>query len=135
MSILCPKCEKSNSCNCKTCNSDGLNKNLIIVLKDEGLYQCSFCGYKFCEGEATDFEWDRMVSRWAKVATSELCLMWIENKKRIREELNIDKYEGTINTTEKGVVKWITFEDLKQGSFSEYNTQLEEHLKLMNIIY
>ena len=47
----------------------------------------------------------------------------------------VDKYEGTINTTEKGVVKWITFEDLKQGAFSEYNTQLEEHLKLMNIIY
>ena len=92
MSILCPKCEKSNSCNCKTCNSDGLNKNLIIVLKDEELYQCSFCGYKFCPGEATDFEWERMVSRWAKVATSELCLMWIENKKRIREELNMDDY-------------------------------------------
>ena len=47
----------------------------------------------------------------------------------------VDKYEGPINTTEKGVVKWITFEDLKQGAFSEYNTQLEEHLKLMNIIY
>ena len=29
----------------------------------------------------------------------------------------------------------LTFEDLKQGAFSEYNTQLEEHLKLMNIIY
>ena len=92
MSILCPKCEKSNSCNCKTCNSDGLNKNLIIILKDEELYQCSFCGYKFCEGEATDFEWDRMISGWAKVATPELCLIWIENKKRIREELNMDDY-------------------------------------------
>jgi hypothetical protein len=92
MSLTCPKCEKSNSCNCKTCNSDGLNKNLIIILKDEELYQCSFCGYKFCEGEATDFEWDRMISGWAKVATPELCLMWIENKRRIREELNMDDY-------------------------------------------
>jgi mutator protein MutT len=46
----------------------------------------------------------------------------------------VDKYEGEINTTEKGIVKWITFEDLKQGAFSEYNTQLEEHLKFINII-
>ena len=46
----------------------------------------------------------------------------------------VDKYEGPINTTEKGIVKWITFEDLKQGAFSEYNTQLEEHLKFINIL-
>ena len=37
-------------------------------------------------------------------------------------------------TTEKGVVKWITFEDLKHGAFSEYNTMLEEHLKFINIL-
>jgi len=46
----------------------------------------------------------------------------------------VNKYEGEINTTEKGIVKWITFEDLKRGAFSEYNTQLEEHLKFINII-
>ena len=92
MSIICPKCEKSNSCNCKTCNSDGLNKNLIIILKDEELYQCSFCGYKFCEGESLDFEWDRMIKGFAKIVTPRLCLMWIEDKRRIREELNMDDH-------------------------------------------
>ncbi len=46
----------------------------------------------------------------------------------------VNKYEGEINTTEKGIVKWITFEDLKRGAFSEYNTQLEEHLKFINIL-
>ena len=92
MSLLCPKCEKSNSCNCKTCNSDGLNKNLIIILKDEELYQCSFCGYKFSEGESLDFEWDRMIKGFAKIATPRLCLMWIEDKRRIREELNMDDH-------------------------------------------
>ena len=46
----------------------------------------------------------------------------------------VTEWSGEISTTEKGVVKWITFEDLKQGAFSEYNTMLEEHLKFINLI-
>ena len=46
----------------------------------------------------------------------------------------VTEWSGEISTTEKGVVKWITFEDLKQGAFSEYNTKLEEHLKFINLI-
>jgi 8-oxo-dGTP diphosphatase len=43
-------------------------------------------------------------------------------------------YDGEVSTKEAGVVAWITFEDLKQGAFSEYNTKLEQHLKFLNII-
>jgi 8-oxo-dGTP diphosphatase len=46
----------------------------------------------------------------------------------------VTEWFGEVSTTEKGVVKWITFEDLKHGSFSEYNTMLEEHLKFINIL-
>ena len=46
----------------------------------------------------------------------------------------VTKYEGEVSTKESGVVAWITFEDLKQGAFSEYNTKLEQHLKFLNII-
>jgi 8-oxo-dGTP diphosphatase len=46
----------------------------------------------------------------------------------------VNEYEGTINTTEKGVVSWITFDDLKTGAFPEYNKMLEEHLRFINII-
>ena len=46
----------------------------------------------------------------------------------------VTNYEGEVSTKESGVVAWITFEDLKQGAFSEYNTKLEQHLKFLNII-
>jgi mutator protein MutT len=46
----------------------------------------------------------------------------------------VTDYEGVVSTKESGVVAWITFEELKQGAFSEYNTKLEQHLKFLNII-
>ena len=46
----------------------------------------------------------------------------------------ISEYSGDIYTEEAGVVKWVTFEELKHGAFSEYNTMLEEHLKFINYI-
>ena len=46
----------------------------------------------------------------------------------------VTDYSGEVSTTERGVVKWITFEDLKNGAFSEYNTILEEHLKFINLL-
>jgi 8-oxo-dGTP diphosphatase len=46
----------------------------------------------------------------------------------------ISEYSGDIYTEEVGVVKWVTFEELKHGAFSEYNTMLEEHLKFINYI-
>lgn len=38
-------------------------------------------------------------------------------------------YTGEINTTEAGHVKWTNFEELKRGTFGEYNTMLEDHLR------
>jgi 8-oxo-dGTP pyrophosphatase MutT (NUDIX family) len=43
----------------------------------------------------------------------------------------VEKYEGVISTKEEGVVKWITFDDLKKGTFGEYNANLEEHIKII----
>jgi len=47
------------------------------------------------------------------------------------------EYKGYIHKTsekETGVVKWITFDELKSGPFGKYNSALEEHLKAKGII-
>ena len=75
--MLCPKCEKINKCDCKSCNPDGMATDLVIILKDENLYQCCFCGHKFDEQDSLDFEWDRMLEDFSKRATPELCLEWL----------------------------------------------------------
>jgi mutator protein MutT len=46
----------------------------------------------------------------------------------------VEKYSGEINTQEAGQVKWITFEELKLGSFGEYNSKLEEHLNFIKCL-
>jgi len=47
----------------------------------------------------------------------------------------VGQWKGTINTSESGKVSWITFEDLKAGSFGAYNTVLEEIMKEQNLLW
>ena len=77
MALLCPKCEELNKCDCSACNPNGKATDLVIILEDEQLYQCCFCGHKFNEQDSLDFDWDRMIADFAKRATPELCLDWI----------------------------------------------------------
>lgn len=86
--MFCPKCEKINKCDCKSCNPDGNATDLVIILKDEQLYQCCFCGHKFDEQDSLDYEWDKMIQEFADKATPEMCLDWIslEHKLRIKLE-------------------------------------------------
>jgi hypothetical protein len=76
MALTCPKCEEINKCDCKTCNPDGTATDLVIILEDEQLYQCCFCGHKFNEQDSLDFDWDRMIKDFSEKATPELCLEW-----------------------------------------------------------
>lgn len=78
--MYCPKCEKLNQCDCKNCNPNGDKKDLLIILEDEGLYQCCYCGHKFHEQDSLDFEWDRMINEFAKIATPELCYEWMRGE-------------------------------------------------------
>lgn len=41
----------------------------------------------------------------------------------------IGQWKGEIDTQESGKVDWITFDELKSGSFGEYNTALEQTMK------
>lgn len=43
----------------------------------------------------------------------------------------VTKWTGQVASMEAGKVDWITFEELKQGSFPEYNTKLEEQLNYL----
>ena len=96
MALLCPKCEKVNKCDCKTCNPDGLATDLVIILEDEQLYQCCFCNHKFDEQDSLDFEWDIMIQDFAKRATPELCLDWIsfppKERKNLEESIGIGEF-------------------------------------------
>ncbi len=46
----------------------------------------------------------------------------------------VTEWSGEISTTEKGVVKWVSFDELINGSFPEYNKNLLEHLEFLKII-
>ena len=96
MALLCPKCEELNKCDCKTCNPDGKATDLVIILEDEQLYQCCFCGHKFDEQDSLDFEWDRMIEGFAEKATPELCLDWIsfppKERKNLEKSIDIGEF-------------------------------------------
>ena len=47
----------------------------------------------------------------------------------------VTEYRGEIQTEESGVVKWVTFEDLKMGAFSEYNSNLEQYITFMKKVF
>lgn len=87
MALACPKCHKINKCNCKNCNPDGTATDLVIILENEQLYQCCFCGHKFHEQDSLDYEWDEMIKDFARKATPELCLDWMELPGRERKAL------------------------------------------------
>ena len=47
MSLLCPKCEKTNKCDCKSCNPDGKATDLVIILEQEQLHEdCLYGGMR-----------------------------------------------------------------------------------------
>jgi len=96
MALTCPKCEKINKCDCKTCNPDGKATDLVIILEDEQLYQCCFCGHKFHEQDSLDFEWDRMIKDFAEKATPEMCLDWIsleyKQRKLLEEKVGLGEF-------------------------------------------
>jgi hypothetical protein len=92
--MFCPNCESLLNCSCSACykRSSKSGGKFVIRLDDEELYQCPICKYKFSESESADYEWDRMIEDWAKVATKEHCYHWILDKRKIESELNFDNF-------------------------------------------
>ena len=129
--MLCPKCEKINKCDCKSCNPDGMATDLVIILKDENLYQCCFCGHKFDEQDSLDFEWDRMLEDFSKRATPELCLelLSITGKERKLLEKRINVGEFGFEQSFKIHFK-MNYKDITKDIFR----QLERDLKINKII-
>ena len=132
MALLCPKCEKINKCDCKTCNPDGMATDLVIILELEQLYQCYSCGHKFDEQDSLDFEWDRMLEDFSKRATPELCLEWISITNRKERKI----LEKRINVGEFGFEQSfkIHFKMNSKDITKDIFKQLERDLKINKII-
>ncbi len=130
--MLCPKCEKINKCDCKTCNPDGMATDLVIILEVEQLYQCYSCGHKFDEQDSLDFEWDRMIEDFSKRATPELCLEWISITNRKERKI----LEKRINVGEFGFEQSfkIHFKMNSKDITKDIFKQLERDLKINQII-
>ena len=130
--MLCPKCEKINKCDCKSCNPDGMATDLVIILELEQLYQCYSCGHKFDEQDSLDFEWDRMLEDFSKRATPELCLEWISITNRKERKI----LEKRINVGEFGFEQSfkIHFKMNSKDITKDIFKQLERDLKINKII-
>ena len=135
MALLCPKCEKINKCDCKTCNPDGNATDLVIILEQEQLYQCYSCGHKFDEQDSLDFEWDRMLEDFSKRATPELCLEWLsitgKEKKLLEKRINVGQFgfEQSFRIHFK-----MNSKDVTKDIFNQLSIQLERDSKINQII-
>jgi hypothetical protein len=131
MAMICPKCEKINKCDCKSCNPDGMATDLVIILKDENLYQCCFCGHKFDEQDSLDFEWDRMLEDFSIRATPELCLEWLsitgKERKLLEKRINVGEFGFEQSF---GIHFKMNYKDITKDIFR----QLERDLKINKII-
>ena len=130
--MLCPKCEKINKCDCKSCNPDGMATDLVIILELEQLYQCYSCGHKFDEQDSLDFEWDRMLEDFSKRATPELCLEWIsitnrKERKILEKRINVGEFGFEQSF---GIHFKMNYKDITKDIFR----QLERDLKINKII-
>jgi hypothetical protein len=135
MAMICPKCEKINKCDCKSCNPDGMATDLVIILKDENLYQCCFCGHKFDEQDSLDFEWDRMLEDFSKRATPELCLEWLsitgKERKLLEKRINVGEFgfEQSFRIHFK-----MNYKDITKDIFNQLSIQLERDSKINKLI-
>ena len=135
MAMICPKCEKINKCDCKTCNPDGMATDLVIILEEEQLYQCYSCGHKFDEQDSLDFEWDRMLEDFSKRATPELCLEWLsitgKERKLLEKRINVGQFgfEQSFRIHFK-----MNYKDITKDIFKQLSIQLERDSKINKLI-
>lgn len=106
MSVVCPKCDKINLCACPSCNNSG-KSGVIIELRDEDLYQCSYCDSRFHPCEALDYEWDKMIESFAKKATPEICYEWLSGFKLDGEKVMRRDILDSLQIGEFGIEKAI----------------------------
>lgn len=131
MALTCPKCEKVNRCDCKSCNPDGTATDLVIILEDEQLYQCCFCGHKFDEQDSLDHDWDRMIKHFAEKATPEKCLDWISLPHSQRKNLEDETEIGEFGFEQAFRVHFgITWEQCDRETFK----RLKRDITIKNII-
>lgn len=135
MALLCPNCEKTNKCDCKSCNPDGNATDLVIILEGEQLYQCCFCGHKFSEGDSLDFEWDRMLIGFSEKATPELCLRWISIIGKERKLLEKSVGVGEFGFEQSfGIHFKMNYKDVTKDIFNQLSIQLKREDRINQII-
>ena len=64
MALTCPKCDKTNNCDCSNCDAQ---ENLVIIDYENDMYQFCHCGHKFDEQDSLDHDWDNLIKRFAQL--------------------------------------------------------------------
>jgi hypothetical protein len=98
MALTCPKCDQTNHCDCNSCNPDGSSRPMVIIDYENNLYQCCHCGHKFDEQDSLDYDWNKMIARFAQEITPQMCLEWIstpygKERKKLQENFGEFGYE------------------------------------------
>jgi hypothetical protein len=141
MALTCPKCEKLNLCDCKSCNPNKEGYGVVIFIREEEMYQCFWCGEKFNECDSLDFEWDRMTKEFARRATPEICYEWItgytiddevgRKRKEIEEVIGVGEY-GFSHAI--GIHFNIRYRDVTNDDLQRIKKQLKRDKKLNQLL-
>jgi len=92
-------------------------------------------GGKVDEGEETYVAMKREVfEETGLIVEKAIPLFFREDSEFLAVVYLVTEWSGDISTSESGRVEWIGFDELKRGSFPEYNAKLEAHIESMKSI-
>ena len=130
MALTCPKCDKTNNCNCSNC---GAVDNLVIIDYENDLYQCCHCGHKFDEQDSLDYDWDKLMKRYSVEITPKMCLEWIsvigKERKNLEKEFGSFGYEIAFRQHFR-----MSYKDCNKEMYQRLLLQVERDSKLNDLI-
>lgn len=112
------------------------DSNILGVSRKDNLTLFGLPGGKVDEGEETYVAMCREVfEETGLIVEKAIPLFFREDSEFLAVVYLVTEWSGEISTLEAGRVEWIDFNVLKKGSFSEYNSKLEEHIESMKSVF
>lgn len=111
------------------------NKNgkILCVSRKNNKIDFGLCGGKVDKGEKFEVAAIRELYEETGLIGFNLKPVFIKKDNNFICVTYVGNFSGEILTNESGEVRWLTFEDLKKGSFGKYNSELEKILINLNI--